>query len=109
MLVDADARAVNHDDVTIVSRRHSFQEPIPHTRLPPAHEAIVAGRGGAIPVWDVSPGRAGAEAPEDAVEHAPIIHPRHPSWLVGQKRLDHPPLAVAQFVTAHPILPMKGA
>ncbi len=49
------------------------------------------------------PARQGApvpEPPQDAVQHPPVIDPRHPAGLVRQKRLDDRPFLVAQFVSA---------
>jgi hypothetical protein len=64
------------------------------------HQPIHATRP-AIPLGDVAPGRTGAEAPEDAVEHTAIIHSRHAARLVGQQRLDDLPLEIGQLMATH--------
>src|SRR5262245_34673498 len=75
--------------------------PIPYTRLPPPHEAVVAGSARAIPLWQITPTRAGSQHPKNAVQHAAIVDARHSARLVGQKRLDHAPFEVGQVISAH--------
>lgn len=70
-------------------------------RLPPSDKAIVTGSARAIAFGKITPRRAGSEHPENAVQHATIIHARNASRLVGQKRLDHTPLEVGQIISAH--------
>ena len=84
-------RAVDHDQIAIVGHRDRLKDAVPHAGLTPAHEAIVAGRGWATELGGIALGRAGAEAPENAVEHPSVIHPRHAARLVGQQRLNHSP------------------
>src|SRR5690349_1859133 len=106
--MDANAGAVDHDEVTIVRGRNRLKDAVPHPGLTPAHEAIVAGRRRPIPLRDVAPRRAGAEAPQDAVEHTAIVHPWHAAGLVRQERLDDLPLEIGQLMSAHQILPQTA-
>lgn len=57
--------------------------PIPHTCFPPSHEAVVAGGAWTIALGQITPWRTGSQHPEDAVEHTPIIDPRHTAGFVG--------------------------
>ena len=83
MLVDTNTGGVDRDEVTIISGRDRVQDAVPHARPASAHEPILAGGGGPIPLGDVAPGRADAEAPENAVEHPAVVHPRNAARLVG--------------------------
>src|SRR5262245_2767587 len=100
MLMDANAGAVDHLQVAIISLCDGLENPIPDTNLAPAPETIAAGRWRAIALGDVTPGRSRAQTPIDAVQHLAIIRPRHAAWLVRQKRFDDRPLQISQFVTA---------
>jgi hypothetical protein len=89
MLMGTNTRAVDHDQIAIVGRRDRLKDAVSHAGLTPAHEAIVAGRGWATELGHIALGRAGAEAPENVVEHPSVIHPRHAARLVGQQRLSY--------------------
>jgi len=101
LLVGANGGAVDHLDGAVVSGGDGIHQPTPYARLPPSHEAVVAGGARAVALGQVTPRRTGAQHPEDAVQHAAIIDARHASGLVGQQRLDHTPLEVGQVVSAH--------
>ena len=64
-------------------------------------EPVVAGRIRPVVLRKVPPRGPGAKHPQNAVQHPPVIHPRHTPWLVRQQRLDHTPFEVSQIVTAH--------
>jgi hypothetical protein len=101
LLVSANGGAVDHLDVAVVGGGEGLHHPLPDTRLPPSHEAIVAGGARAVTLGQVAPWRTGSQHPEDAVQHAPIVDARYASWFVGQQRLDHTPLEVGQVISAH--------
>lgn len=77
MLVNANAGTVDHDDVAVAGGGHRFQNPVPDARLPPPHEAIVAGSVWSIALRDIPRGRARPEAPENTVQDASVVDPRH--------------------------------
>ncbi len=101
LLMGANGGAVDHLDVAIVRGGDGVHQSIPNARLPPSIETVVAGSARAIALRQVAPRRTGAQHPEDAVQHAPVIDTWHTSGLVGQKRLDHAPLEVGQIISAH--------
>src|SRR5262245_45971796 len=101
LLVGTNRSAVDHLDVAVVCSGDGVHHPIPYTRLPPPHEAVVAGSARAKPLWQITPRRAGSQHPKNAVQHAAIIDARHSARLVGQKRRDHAPFEVGQAISAH--------
>src|SRR6516164_10467568 len=101
LLVGTNRSAVHHLDVAVVCGGDGVHNPIPYTRLPPPHEAVVAGSARAKPLWQITPRRAGSQHPKNAVQHAVIVDARHSARLVGQKRRDHAPLEVCQIISAH--------
>ena len=101
LLVDANGGAVDHLDVAVVRGGDSVHQPVPDARLPPSHEAVVAGGARAVSLGQIALRRTGSQHPEDAVQRAAIIDARHAPWLVGQQRLDYAPLEVGQVVSAH--------
>jgi hypothetical protein len=68
MLMGTNTGYGDHDQIAIVGRRDRLKDAVLHAGLTPAHEAIVAGRGWATELGDIALGRAGAEAPENAIE-----------------------------------------
>ena len=98
VLVDAHARGVDHHDLAVKAGRNRLQQPVPYSGFAPAHEPVVAGRRRAIALGYLGLRRAGAEPPEDAVQHPPVIDTRHAARLVRQQRLDNRPLRFRQFV-----------
>jgi len=58
LLVRPDGSAVDHLNVTVMRGTDGIHHPIPDTRLPPAHEAVVAGGAWAIAFGQVAPRRA---------------------------------------------------
>jgi hypothetical protein len=100
MLVDPNARAVDHLQFAIVGFGNFFQQVVPDAGPPPAHKAVVAGGMRAIALRNVRPGAARPKAPQNAVDHPPVINPRHAPALVRQQRLDHGPLEICQVKAA---------
>ena len=98
MLVDADTGGVDHDDLPLESGGNRSQQAIPHSGYAPAHEAIVTGGRWPVALGHLWPWRARAEPPENAIQHPPVINPRHTTRLVGQKRLDDRPFPIHEFV-----------
>jgi hypothetical protein len=94
--------------MTVMGGADGVHQPVPHARPPPAHKPVVAGRARPIALGQIAPRRARAQHPEDAVEHPPVINPRHSARLVRQQRLDHPPLEIRQIVSAHRNAPSSG-
>lgn len=85
MLMDADAGTVDHDDVAVVGGGHRLQDPIPDARLAPSNKAIVAGRVWSISLGDISLGRTCPKAPENSIQHPPIINPNTPFTRLAYK------------------------
>ena len=100
VLVDAHARGVDHHDLAVKAGRNRLQQPVPYSGFAPAHEPVVAGRRRAIALGYLGLRRAGAEPPEDAVQHPPVIDTRHAARLVRQQRLDNRPLRFRQLDTS---------
>ena len=93
VLVHPDRGAVDHLQIAIVGLGNFSEDAVPHAdlalrwpphraslgvapgQLRPAPEPIGAGRGRAVALGDVGPGRAGPQPPVDAVQHAAIIEP----------------------------------
>jgi hypothetical protein len=71
------------------------------TCFAPLNKAIVAGRAWAVPLWQIAPWRTGSQHQEDAVQHAAVIHARHATGFVGEKRFDHAPFGVSRVISAH--------
>lgn len=99
--MDPNGGAVDHLDVTVVRDGDGVHQPVPHARLPPSHEAVVTGGAWAIALRQVAPRCARPQYPEDAVQHAAVIHARHATGFVGEKRFDHAPFGVSQVISAH--------
>src|SRR5262249_10209524 len=59
LLMGTHGSAVDHLDVAVVCGGDGVHHPTPYTRLPPPHEAVVAGSARAIPLWQITPRRAG--------------------------------------------------
>ena len=100
VLMNADRGGVDHLQIAVVSLRNRLEDPVPDAELPPPDEAVVAGRRRSVALRNVRPGRAGPQPPVDAVQHLPIIGPRHPARLVRQQRLDDRPFEIRQLVAA---------
>src|SRR4029077_6272637 len=88
-------------DVAVVRGGDGVHQPVPHARLSPSREAIVAGRARSKALGQVAPWCARTQPPEDAVQPPPVVHSRHTSRLAGRERLDHAPLEVGQIISAH--------
>ena len=65
-----------------------------------AAKAFVDGLPLAVARWDVAPGRAGAELPEDAVERGAVVGTLRAAGGDGQERLDEGELLIGEFVAA---------
>ena len=101
LLVGANGGAIDHLYLAVVRGGDGGHQLVPHARLSPSHEAVVAGGARAIAFGQIAPRCTGAQHPEDAVQHAAIIDARHAPWLVRKQRLDHAPLEVGQVISAH--------
>src|SRR5215207_3893752 len=99
MLMNADRGRVDHLQIAVIGLRHRLEDAVPNADPRPAAEAVGAGRRRAVALGNVGPGRAGPEPPIDAVQHLPVVRPRHAARLVRQQRLDDRPLKVGQLVT----------
>jgi hypothetical protein len=97
----ANGSAVDHLDVAVMGGSDGIHHPIPDARLPPSHEAVVAGGSRAVAFGQVTPWRTGSQHPEDTVQYAAVIDTWNASWLVGQERLDHAPFEIGQVISAH--------
>ena len=97
MLMDPDTGGIDHHDIAIVAPRYPGRKAIPVPGLAPPHKTILAGGMGAVALRNIGPGRVRPEAPEDAVQHLPIIDPPSTARLARQKRLDDRPFQIRQF------------
>ena len=95
------AGAVDHPHVPTVSLCDRVHYRVPHTRLGPPTEPVVAGRVGPVAARKIRPRRAGTQNPEDAVQNPAIIDTRHTTRLLRQDRLDNRPLEIRHIVTGH--------
>src|SRR5579872_6114708 len=100
MLMNPDRGTVDRLEIPVISLRDRLKEPVPDAKLPPSDEAVVTGRARTIALGDVGPWRAGAQPPENAIEHLPIIRSRHAARLVRQQRRNDRPLEVSDLVAA---------
>lgn len=72
-----------------------FQEFVPCPVSLPVPVSIVRGLPCAVSLWKIPPGCPGAQYPQDAVDHLPVIPPWPPAPLVSRKEwLDKFPLRV---------------
>jgi hypothetical protein len=69
-----------------------------HPGLPPAHETIVASGIGAECCGQITPGCAGSQDPENAIEDTTVVYPRNTTRFVGQHRLDGQPFIIGEFI-----------
>lgn len=68
----------------------------------------MAGRRRATTPGQVTPRRARAQHPENAVQDPPVIDPWHNTRLVRQQRLHRPPLETAQIISVHARAPSRS-
>ena len=99
MLMHADNGRIDHLHGRIMSHRQAIHDPIPDTGPSPANEAIVASCVGSVGLRQIAPWRTWSQDPKDAIEDAPVVHPWHAAWLVGEHRLDDTPLIVIEFIS----------
>src|SRR5439155_23063185 len=59
----------------VEAQQQGVEDPGPGAVLPPAVEAVVGGLPGAEASGEVTPGGAGVQVPEDAVDHAAVRPP----------------------------------
>lgn len=104
-----DGRAVNRDHrPDDLAHRVRFaleglEDPLPNALAAPAEQSVVAGLPLPIPFGHVPPGGAGAQHPEDALHHPPVIGvgAAGARLLRRQQRFELCPLLVGQFPLAH--------
>src|SRR3546814_8008035 len=77
--------------------RQAIEDVDPYARLGPSVKPVIDRRVGAVPLRQITPGRAGPQDEEYAVQYPPIIGARHTTRLVRQKRSNDPPFCVAQI------------
>jgi hypothetical protein len=96
----ADDGAVD-ERTNIIGDSQPLEELFPQAASRPTREAIVHIFPIAVPLRDVSPRRAGFQAPHDRVDETSIPKHRPRTAPGGQQRFDLRPLFVIQFVTVH--------
>src|SRR5262245_24342235 len=106
--MDANYGGIDHLQPTIMGLGDGIHEAVPNTCFAPSDKAIVAGGAWAVPLWQIAPWRTGSQHPEDAVQHAAVIHARHPACLARQHRSHGGPLIVRKFVAHDPSLQIEG-
>ena len=93
---------VNHEPFEIGLDDQFFQQPLPEALVAPAAKATV----GVFPVpvirWQIPPGSAGAQNPENGVEKKPVVFglPAPESLLSRQMRFEQFPSSVIDVVAA---------
>lgn len=112
MLVRPHNRGI--DGMFLVGRRpqtrQGFERRVPHPELAPAREAHVHSIPIAVPFRHVAPGGAGAQHPQNAVDHAALVFDlRATLATVGEKSIENPPLRVRQIAATQCCLPQKGS
>ena len=97
---------VYHLDIAVIGFGNRDHDAVPDPRLAPTIEAVVARRIRAVSLRQVAPRRAGAQHPENAAQHPPVVNARHAARLVRKKRFDDRPFEVRQIVaSAHVYAP----
>jgi hypothetical protein len=121
MLVRSDDGTIDHVDGPIEAARllslllHSRQDTLEEPRTAPAVETAGHSAPRTIPFRQISPGGAGTQEPEDAVENGAMVMGRSPNmWFLGwEQRLQPLPLSRTQIASVHvaspPFLPEKIA
>ena len=89
---------INHLHRRIMICGQHVHKLVPYASPAPANETIVAGGVWAKVLRQIAPWCAGPQYPKDAVEHAPVIHPRNAARFIRQERLDGRPFLVGEFV-----------
>jgi hypothetical protein len=103
-----DNRRVDHLHSGAMSTGPCVHIPRPSARSSPANEAVVASGVRTEVIRQIAPLRPRSQDPEDAIEDATIVHPRHAVRFVGQHRPDGNPLIIGEFVARDPA-PSDGA
>jgi hypothetical protein len=101
MLMDANYGGIDQLQPTVMGLGDGIHEAVLNTCFAPSDKAIVAGGAWVAPLWQIAPWRTGSQHPEDALQHAAVIHARHATGFVGEKRFDHAPFGVSQVISAH--------
>jgi hypothetical protein len=101
LLMDANYGGIDHLQFAIMGLGDGIHEAVPNTCFAPSDKAIVAGGAWAVPLGQIAPWRTGSQHPEDAVQHAAVIHARHATGFVGEKRFDHASCGISQVISAH--------
>jgi hypothetical protein len=76
-----------------------LHDKVPDASHSPTNEPVVAGRVRPKPFRQIAPRRARPQYPEDAVEDAPVVDPRHSAWLIRKEWSDDSPLKVREFIS----------
>src|SRR2546430_16014039 len=80
-----------------------------HDALPISNEPIVASGAGSIDGWEIPPGSARSQYPEDAIEDAPIIDAGYAARLGREHRTNYAPLVVGELIPHDCCLRLKAA
>ena len=109
LLVGSNNRAVNRMNrpvdlpLGIGLLLYGRKEALPDAGFAPAVEAAGHRTPGALPVWQITPGGAGTQNPQHAVEEASMIHSGSTRcrFLGRKQRVEPFPLRVRQFFVLH--------
>ena len=78
------------------------QQPVPGAVASPAHEPVIAGLPRAVALGQVPPGRAGAQLPQDAVDHRAVVAPTAAAAAVAwQQRRQLRPRRIGELSAAN--------
>jgi hypothetical protein len=82
---------------------HRLKETLPETSFAPSIEAASHGAPGTIPFWQITPGSAGAQNPQHAVEDVSMIRSGATGsrFLRRKQRLEPIPLRIREFFVFH--------
>lgn len=81
---------------------HHLEQALPRAIARPAHKPIVTGLPRTVARRDVAPTRSGAQAPQDAIDHAPMLDISMATmWIGRQMGFQLPPLLFGKVSSAH--------
>jgi hypothetical protein len=116
VLVGTHAAGVDADDPFQLANRIGLglgvgQQLVPGAVPAPAHEAVIAGLPRAVAVGEVPPGRAGAQLPQDPIDHPAMATPATAAALVAwQQRRKLRPCPIGELsATDHQLAPSTSS
>src|SRR5215216_1735454 len=94
----ADNGRVDHLHCGVMSAGECIHDLGPYASPSPANEPVVTSGVRTEVVRQIAPRCSRPQYPENAIEHAPVVHPWHTARLVRQHWLHSGPFIVAEFI-----------